>query len=124
MNEVKHIGLQVSSTDVARFYTDVLGATIGDSFVLSSADALLIFGIEKQILAYWCHVYGFTLELFLVDEEIQANCHHICFLTAHAEEIVNRAKHNGYPIYIRTKYETDTYFIKDTLGNLFEIKSA
>jgi hypothetical protein len=124
MNEVKHIGLQVSSIDVACFYTDVLGATIGDSFVLSSADALLIFGIEKQIHVYWCYVHGFTLELFVVDEKIRASCHHICFLTAHAEEIVNRAKHNGYSLYIRKKYETDTYFITNTLGNLFEIKSA
>ena len=124
MNELRHIGLQVSQSDVENFYVQVLGGIIENSFVLSPEDGSLIFGIEKQMPVYWLNCNGFIMELFVNEEVTIPNCHHTCFFTPQAMAIHTRAAKKGYSVYIRKKYEQDTYFIKDNQRNLFEIKSA
>ena len=113
-----HVGLQVLESDVEHFYKQVLGGTIEGSFLLSQEDAHLIFGLDTQMQAYWLNCSGFTMELFVNEEALKNTCQHICFSAENAEAIYLKAKKQGYSFYIRKKYEKDTFFIKDSHGNL------
>lgn len=122
MNSLLHIGLQINESDLNDFYVDVLGGKIENSFTLNSADAQLIFGLNEEIKAYFVSWEGLMFELFVRDVILPKSCSHNCLITKNATKIANRAQEKGYSLYVRKKYEKDTYFIQDKNTNLFEIK--
>lgn len=122
MNSLLHIGLQINEFDLNDFYVDVLGGKIENSFTLNSADTQLIFGLNEEIKAYFVSWEGLMFELFVRDKILEKSCSHSCLISKNATTIANKAVEKGYSLYIRKKYEKDTYFIKDKTNNLFEIK--
>ena len=122
-NTILHIGLQVSEADLIDFYVEVMGGKIENSFLLSFVDAALIFGLEEDINAYFIRAEELVFELFVRNDVLIPSCSHVCFFSENAHEIAARALEKGYPLYVRKKYEKETYFIKDSSNNLFEIKS-
>ncbi len=121
MNKLIHVGLQVTKSDIESFYIDILGGEIIRTFTLSAKDAKVIFGLRNEINAFIINCKGLVLELFVNEEWLTPSCSHICLFSDKAEQIAQKAEKN-YPLYIRRKYENDTYFIKDSNNNLFEIK--
>ncbi|MBN2787209.1 MAG: hypothetical protein JXQ69_02690 [Paludibacteraceae bacterium] len=122
MTSLLHIGLQINQSDLNNFYIDVLGGKLENTFTLSSTDAQLIFGLNEEITAYFVSCEGIMFELFVRNKSLEKSCSHSCLLLKNATLIANRAKQKGYSLYVRKKYEKDTYFIKDLNNNLFEIK--
>ncbi len=122
MTKLKHIGLQVLRDDVEDFYLGVLGGDLEGSFTISSDDAKLIFNIGKEMDVFFVNCGGLVFELFVNKKPLSESCTHTCFMVDNANEYAERAEKKRYPLYVRTKYEKETYFIKDKNNNLFEIK--
>ena len=85
-----------------------------------------IFGIAKDVELYYMKNDSIELELFVYPETFPSTFNHICLEYPEAQSIFLKAKENGYYHYhyVREKKGNDTYFIKDTLGNMFEIKKT
>ena len=121
---LKHIALSVKKQDIENFYEKVLGFEVNNSFNLRKNIVETIFGIAKDVELYYMKNDSIELELFVYPETFPSTFNHICLEYPEAQSIFLKAKENGYYHYhyVREKKGNDTYFIKDTLGNMFEIK--
>lgn len=120
---LKHVGLQITNSDLKDFYITLLNGKIIREFSIDKETANNIFQINHMVDAYLILVEDFTLELFV--HEINQNCkfNHICFETASPGDLMDRAKKMGYWTWVRSTERGKTYFIKDTVENTFEIKT-
>jgi hypothetical protein len=115
--KVKHIGLQVSENDIQSFYVQILGFTIRGNFHLLEQEAYELFGIKKTVEIVYGRCGELDLELFIADG-IQKSFSHLCLSSNKASEMYQKAVESGYNCTIRK----ETYFIRDTNTNVFELK--
>jgi catechol 2,3-dioxygenase-like lactoylglutathione lyase family enzyme len=123
MYKIKHVGLQVKGKDIKPFYQDILGFQQERTFTLSKEDAYNIFQIDTEITVLYGNCNGFELELFVYEPPVKDGFSHLCIAVDNAEAMAGRAIKNNYPVYIRKKNESVTYFIQDENHHIFEIKN-
>lgn len=118
-----HIGLTISeSSDIRKFYQNILGMKLRRNFVLNLFLAKTIFGIEKELEVSSGKIGNLKIELFTTDQEISTICNHICLSVSERDKFINEIKENGYECIVLKREMSDLVFIKDKSGNLFEIK--
>jgi len=118
-----HIGLTISeSSDIRKFYQNILGMELQRNFVLNRFLAKTIFGMEKELEIYYGKIGNLELELFITDQEIPKTCNHICLSVLERDKFIGKIKENGYECIVLKREMSDLVFVKDKSGNLFEIK--
>lgn len=121
--KLEHIALSISDPEeINNFYVDILGMIETKTFVLSRALAKSIFDIEEEVSVFLLEKNGLLLEIFLAPGQKKHHFNHICLTVNDRETLFNKAAQNAYEC-IRIEREAfDLIFIKDKIGNIFEIK--
>ena len=122
-NTLIHIALHINENDVNSFYLEVLHGEIIRTFELSKEVSSKIFNIDKDVKVVQVSCQGIDFELFIDDDPLPLTFAHVCFLSEQAKKIMERANQNGYRTFLHKSNSMETYFIRDTNYNLFEIKT-
>lgn len=122
--ELKHIALSVTKNDLASFYINVLGGVVSVETIMSAEKAQLVFGLKQEVKVVYIDVNKLCFELFIDPFVKKNNCNynHICVQIPNAGKLFKKALQAGYDASVHNKPNIETYFIKDSLGNLFELK--
>jgi hypothetical protein len=123
-NSLLHIGLHVLEQDVKNFYSEILSCETKRIFVLQAADVNSFFGLNKEVTVQLVSCSGIDFELFIDGKIDSSTFGHVCFQSADAEKIFEKAKEGGYKTFVRKRNSNETYFISDSNHNLFEIKNV
>ncbi len=122
---INHIALVCSSEEKANtFYKDLLGLEKIRTFNVPSNISHKVFNSEKQ---YKVIVYSnneVKIEVFIDEKSIigQTSIPHLCIEVRDRERLISKCKKLG--IYFQKIPKEDSFylFIRDSDGNLFEIK--
>lgn len=124
MVAIEHIALECNSLDNAKLlYEDLFGCTLVKTFVLSSALSNEVFSINRTVDVVVYKSCSGVFEVFITEREQRiSGFQHICISVKDIESFLNDCK--------RLKFETITIekngkryvFLRDTIGNVFEIK--
>mgnify|MGYP006281328361 CR=1 FL=1 len=125
MTKLKHVGLTVVKDDIQNFYIDILGFRAEGEFQLNYELSESIFNIKNDIEVRYLVNNEVTLELFIFPNPVQHQYfQHLCFQMENCEEIYEKALEKNYWSFRRTNSKNQsTYFIKDNMNNLFELKN-
>lgn len=123
INTLIHIALRVNEKDINSFYLDVLHGEVTRTFELSREVTSEIFNIDKNVKVVQVSVEGIDFELFIDGDPLLPTFAHVCFYSERAQKIMKRANQKGYHTYSHQNNSMETYFIRDTNYNLFEIKT-
>jgi len=121
-DELRHIALEITKEDLYSFYKEILKGKIKRSFTLGEELAKEIFARNDSVEVYYLQIGSLELELFVNGEEQDKSFNHICLELSNASDICKSACDNNYWTYARTSSNKETYFIKDSNENLFELK--
>ncbi|HBX52526.1 MAG: hypothetical protein A2275_12955 [Bacteroidetes bacterium RIFOXYA12_FULL_35_11] len=124
INSVKHIGICVKEIDIENFYKKIFNGSVEKTFELKEEQAYSIFRIKKQIKIMQLICEGVSFELFIHDNHSDQGFTHTCILSERAVEIAEKSRDMGYDVYSHNNHPPETFFIKDSNFNLFEIKAA
>lgn len=119
---IKHAGLQIVEKDVEDFYIDVMGCQIVSTSYLSKEDAGQIFDIHQEVKILFTICAEMDIELFIADTPRTLTFSHICIHVSSATELVDKARQKGYRVFARKRENSETYFVRDSNFNVFEIK--
>jgi len=118
-----HIGLTIKDrAEVENFYKNILGFELIKMFTISAPLSEKIFNIEKDVEVALVHRKDFTIELFISKINNKQNYKHICIMVENREQIIKKTQENRYPCIMIERESFDIVFIKDSSGNIFEIK--
>ncbi len=120
---LKHIALQVDENDIQDFYIQILCGNITHQFNLNAKLAGQLFNISQEINVQYLILDQIQFELFVYSTEMANSFNHICLELENAKEIFEQAIVKNYWTFLRKTNNTETYFIKDTNNNMFEIKN-
>jgi hypothetical protein len=125
MTQLLHAGLTVAEEDIQKFYVEVLGFKKEENFQLNEELADSIFQVKDAIDVQYMNKDDLTLELFIFPElKGNKDFRHLCLKMDDCGEIYKKAKEANYWTFRRTKSNNQsTYFIKDQMDNLFELKN-
>lgn len=125
--KAEHIAVASNSeADSDKFFIDLLGLRKTRSFTVSTDLMEQFFDIKKDqtIIRYENNEINF--EVFITDDYSKAKdvFTHVCLIIEERDEFVNKSLSMGYTtIKVPRKDGVGYYlFIKDTYGNLYEIK--
>jgi catechol 2,3-dioxygenase-like lactoylglutathione lyase family enzyme len=122
----KHVALTIDSKDHAvRFYKDILHAELVREFTISKDLVVDIFDIDhltENILVLVFEVEHIQFEVFIVEQHRQPCFDHVCIAVDNVTAFITRCHESHLPVSIIPKGEKEIVFIKDFVGNLFEIK--
>ncbi len=123
--KLNHIALTVNNlSEIEKFYKGILGMNEIKHFVLKENLARKIFGFEKETPAFLLQKDQLFFEIFVLPEPLDKGFNHICLSFANRNELVNEAKENNYEVIRIERENFDLIFIKDSSGNIFEIKES
>jgi len=121
--KLEHIALSISDPEeINNFYEDILGMKETKTFILSKALAKSIFDIEEEISVFLLEKDGLFLEIFLEPGQKKHRFNHICLAVNDRETLFSKAAQNAYECIRLEREAFDLIFIKDKIGNIFEIK--
>ena len=125
MTHLKHAGLTVSKDDIQNFYMNILGFRAEGEFQLNNELSESIFNIRGDIEVRYLVKDEITLELFIFSKFAQnQSFQHLCLQIENCDEIYKKARENKYWTFRKTNSKNQsTYFIKDNMNNLFELKN-
>lgn len=125
MTKFKHAGLTVSKDDIQNFYMDILGFRTEGEFQLNNELAESIFNIDENIDVQYLIKGEVILELFILSEfSLNPSFNHICLIMDNCNLIYEKARKKNYWTFHKTNSKNQsTYFIKDNMNNLFELKN-
>jgi catechol 2,3-dioxygenase-like lactoylglutathione lyase family enzyme len=124
--ELKHVALTIDSKKHAvQFYEQVLDGKLVREFEISSDLVTQIFSItvSDKIPVMVFDVNLVQFEIFIVDDQKFADrFDHVCISVNDVNEFKKQCLTYGLPVSVIPKGEKELVFIKDFVGNLFEIK--
>ena len=122
--KIKHTGLNIRfREDVEKFYHGLLGFRTTSKFKLNKALSEALFGIDSETEVFYLVNDEVELELFFNLEPISTGYNHICLEVNKLDDFVTKARQAGFLHYYRERSNKQPLvFIKDTSGNIFEIK--
>lgn len=124
MTHLMHAGLTVCKSDIQNFYIDILGFELEKNFQLNAGLTESIFHIKDSPEVYHIYKDEVALELFVIPKFMQNNFfQHLCLKMDNCEAIYEKALENNYWVLRRTNSQNKTtYFLRDNMNNLFELK--
>ncbi len=121
---VKHIVLEAKESDIQEFYVGILGGEITRQFTVNEGVASRIFHVPQKIEVFELGLQDMKFELFVHENLEQDSLQHLCVELDHASEIYRRANKQKYRTHLRKNESSQTYFISDNNGNMFEIRDC
>ncbi len=125
---IVHYALYIKKQEYAdRFFTGLLGLESQAEFAMDEAFSEKVFnekGIRKGII--YKASDGQVLEVFTGDAEISPHIvNHVCLTVKDREALAEKAHKMGFDVNrIKRESKPDIIFIKDDLGNGYEIKEG
>jgi hypothetical protein len=126
MNEktiLHHVALQYFDRAKAEiFFTKILNLTLKKTFILNKELSNNIFGIQEEVIVDVYSNKDCYFEIFITKRKTKYSYEHISIEVSKLEEFIKKCrKYNIKPMFIK-KGEKTLLFVKDYVGNLFEIK--
>ena len=119
----KHVAIRVSNPEeIKNFYRNLLGMDLINQRKLDLELSQKIFGKMTETQFFLLKKNDFYLEIFVDKAKVMTNYNHICIEVREREELIKKAKENGYPCTRIKRKKSDLIFIDDKSGNKFEIK--
>jgi catechol 2,3-dioxygenase-like lactoylglutathione lyase family enzyme len=120
---LQHIALTVNdSEEIENFFKEVLLFNLKHKFSMKEEITHQIFDIEGSTDVYVMGHDDTVLEIFISPMKETKVFSHVCFAFSNAETIYKKASDLGYKTFIKENPNSNTYFIWDRSGNMFEIK--
>jgi extradiol dioxygenase family protein len=120
---LQHIALTINdSEEIENFYENLLLFSLKHKFSVNKEITRQVFNIEKTVDVYLMGHHDTQLELFLSPKKERKLFSHICLAFWKAEIVYEKAIKLGYKALVKKNPDSDTYFIWDKSGNMFEIK--
>jgi len=121
--KLHHLALSIQNAiEIQHFYVNLLGFKLIREFTISAEWASKIFHINKSIQTFYLEGHGLALELFIDENKKQANFNHWCLSFPNREEFIAKVEEQNSTIIRIPRDAHDLIFIKDSSGNIFEIK--
>ena len=120
---LNHIGITVKNvSEVKNFYQDILGMEILKQFTINSELSNLIFQINEETEVFLMQKDNLILELFIHENTVPKQYNHICVDVQSRNDLIEKTKKYNYTCKIIPWKNFNLVFIKDRLGNNFEVK--
>lgn len=120
---LNHIGITINNvSEIKNFYQNVLGMKIVKQFTINKDLSNQVFQINKETEVYIMKKDDLILELFINKNSVPNRYDHICISVSSRSDLIRQAKNNNYTCKIISRENFDLVFVKDRLGNKFEIK--
>lgn len=120
---LQHIALTINdSEEIENFYENILLFSLKHKFSVNGEITRQVFNTEETVDIYMMGHYDTQLEIFLSPKKERKVFSHICLAYWKAEITYKKAVELGYKALIKKNPVSDTYFIWDKSGNMFEIK--
>ncbi|NQT65146.1 MAG: VOC family protein [FCB group bacterium] len=120
---LNHIGITVKDiSEVKNFYQDILGMEILKQFTINSELSNQIFQINEETEVFLMQKDNLILELFIHENTVPKQYNHICVDVHSRNDLIEKTKKYNYTCKIIPRKNFNLVFIKDKLGNNFEVK--
>ncbi|MFN2396768.1 MAG: VOC family protein [Bacteroidales bacterium] len=120
---LQHIALTINdSEEIENFYENILLFSLKYKFSVNGEIVREIFNTEEIVDVYMMGHHDTRLEIFLSPKKEKKVFSHICLAYWKAEIAYNKAIKYGYKALVKNNPKSNTYFIWDKSGNMFEIK--
>jgi catechol 2,3-dioxygenase-like lactoylglutathione lyase family enzyme len=118
-----HVALQYDDKNKAEFFfTKVLGLKLKKTFTLSKELSKKIFRITEEVVIFvYANDYSY-FEIFITNRKTKYSYEHVSIKIENKNEFIKRCKRYDIKTIIVKKGEKTLLFIKDYVGNLYEIK--
>lgn len=125
--KAEHIAVASNSeVDSDKFFIGLLGLRKTRSFNVSADLMEQFFEVKKEQLLIRYENKELSFEIFITDDESKSKdiFTHVCLVVEDRDEFVNKSLLMGYNTIKVPRKDGDGYylFIKDSYGNLYEIK--
>ena len=120
---LQHIALTINyPEEIKNFYEDILLCNIQHKFPINEDVAGKIFNVKLLVDVYVMSHKDVQFEIFVSSEKEKKVFSHICLANRDAKITYKKAAERDYKVLIKKNPVSDTYFIWDKSGNMFEIK--
>lgn len=126
--KIEHIAVAANSIEESdKFFIDLLGLKKEKNFTVNQDLMEKFFGIAKtqEIISYSNN--DVNLEVFITKDDSRAKdiFTHSCLILEERDKLILRANSLGFKVIKVPREHRDNFylFLKDSFGNLFEIKS-
>jgi catechol 2,3-dioxygenase-like lactoylglutathione lyase family enzyme len=120
---LRHIALTVNdAAEIKNFYEDVLLFGLKQKNTIDGEVISQIFDVKGATDIYIMEQHDVQFEIFISPQKERKVFSHVCLVYRNAEVIYNNGLKQGYKVIIKKNPGSDTYFIWDKSGNMFEIK--
>ena len=126
--KIEHVAVSMNSEkDSDMFFMDLLKLKKTRSFTVNAELIQQFFGISKeQLIIRYSDGKGMDFEVFITNDDGKTRDRftHLCIVIENKDELLERAKSLGFSTIKVPRKDGESYylFIKDTHGNLYEIK--
>ena len=126
---IEHVAIASrSEEDSKRFFSELLGLEKVREFIVSADLMDQFFGVKKDQKVVRYKNEKVEVEVFITDDEssVKDMFTHICVIVEDKIKLIDRAEPMGFKITKVARKDSDDFylFLKDSFGNLYEIKSA
>lgn len=121
---LQHIALTVyDSEEIENFYEKVFQFNKKHHHSIDGKVIRQIFNINGTTEVYIMEHHHVQFEIFISQNKEKKVFSHVCLAFRNAEVIYNNALKQGYKVIVKSNPNSNTYFIWDKSGNMFEIKA-
>ncbi|MHA1804411.1 MAG: VOC family protein [Promethearchaeota archaeon] len=125
--KLEHVAVSNPSEEESdKFFMGLLNLKKTRTFKIHPKLTQKFFGINKEPFIIRYYGNGLDVEVFITEDNTNERDKfaHICLSIENREEFLERAKNLGFPTIKAVKNDGESYylFIKDSYGNLYEIK--
>lgn len=124
MVDIEHVAIECDSIEHAKMvYENVFQCSLERSFDLGKEFSEKVFSIRSDVKALVYKAENNMFEVFITDRQVVSNgFSHVCISIRDMNDFFNRCKKNDLKPYIVRKNEKEYVFLRDMVGNLFEVK--
>lgn len=124
MVHLEHIALECDTIQHAKMvYEDIFQCSFLKSFVLSKDFAKEVFSIKKEVTVLVFQAESGMFEVFVTgNTKVLNRFEHVCISVSDMNVFFNQCHKNGLKPYTVKKNEKSYAFVRDMVGNLFEVK--
>ncbi|MFW9937883.1 MAG: VOC family protein [Candidatus Thorarchaeota archaeon] len=126
--KIEHIAIACKNkAESDRFFINLLGLSEKRKFTVPADLMKSFFGVKEEKIVVRYGNDFFDVEVFLTEDDSRALdiFTHLCLIIEDRDKIVNDGMKMGYEVAKVPRKDSENYylFIKDSFGNLYEIKS-
>jgi catechol 2,3-dioxygenase-like lactoylglutathione lyase family enzyme len=122
---LQHIALTVNdSEEIEKFYEKVFQFKKKHHHTIDGEVIKQIFNITGATEVYIMVHQHVQFEIFISPLKEKKAFSHVCLAFRNAEDIYRNALNQNYKVIVKSNPKSNTYFIWDKSGNMFEIKTV